>query len=118
MTDGGHRTGLSLQTGSVRTAFGGRDPPRTHLGAAIPDRRSPSPGLNRGAPSASVGTCRAWLWGCDRIGERVDTPERCDQIRAETIARGQRGGRLVADLGLACVVPDQHLERQIERCQG
>lgn len=36
---------------------------------------------------------------------------------AQAVTRGERGGAVVADLGLSRVVPDQHL-RAVERGQG
>jgi RNA polymerase sigma-70 factor, ECF subfamily len=55
------------------------------------------------------------LRGDQRVGERVDAGQVPGQVVAEMMAGGQRRRRVVGDLGLLPVGPDQHLERQVKR---
>jgi len=52
-----------------------------------------------------------------RIRERADARQPGRQLGAQAIPCGQRLGRSVGHLRLPAVVPDQHLERQVERGQ-
>jgi hypothetical protein len=54
------------------------------------------------------------LRGHQRVGEHVDASQVPGQVAAEVMAGDDRRGRVVGDLGLPSVRPDQHLERQVK----
>ena len=67
--------------------------------------------------SASGFPLASSLWG-DGASVRGSMPASLgDQVSAEMMTGGERGRRVVGHPGLPRVVPDQHLERQIQCCQ-
>ena len=78
--------------------------------------RVESPGSCRGLRYA-VGVRMSPDGAHERIGQRVDARQVPGQFGAEMMTGGERGRRVVGDLGLPLVVPHQHLERQVERGQ-
>jgi MFS family permease len=75
-------------------------------------------GVRRNTAGVIVGPAEEESLGRnERIRERADAGQPSRQLRAQPVPRGQRLGRGVGHLRLPAVIPDQHLERQVERGQ-